>query len=297
MNFIKSIIQKINIQHNIPIVLASDENYAKYMYITIVSILKNKNKKTFCDFYLLISKQFKEDITTKFKNLEKLYTNCKINFIEMGELFTSNTMKIAHITTPTYYRLKMADILPKNYKKAIYLDADVIVLKDLAKYFNTNLNGYYIAGVKAVGYIINTSNRSYYKNIGISDMSNYINAGVTLWNLDKIRKDNITPKLLELAKNNYNSQDQDVINLGFYKHIKTLPLKYNVMTTYKTRYIDGDTKVKNNFYNIYSKKNVIEAINAPVIIHYADKTKPWNGNVWLDEYWHYYATNWEKENN
>jgi lipopolysaccharide biosynthesis glycosyltransferase len=32
-----------------------------------------------------------------------------------------------------------------------------------------------------------------------------------------------------------------------------------------------------------------EALKSPVIIHYADKAKPWNSEVWLGEYWLKYA--------
>ena len=34
---------------------------------------------------------------------------------------------------------------------------------------------------------------------------------------------------------------------------------------------------------------IISALENPVMIHYADKNKPWNAEVWLDKYWHKYA--------
>jgi len=39
----------------IPIILSSDNNYAKYLDVTLVSILVNAKKDTFYDVYLLIA--------------------------------------------------------------------------------------------------------------------------------------------------------------------------------------------------------------------------------------------------
>jgi lipopolysaccharide biosynthesis glycosyltransferase len=273
----------------IPIVLASDENYMKYMYVTMISILENKKNRTFCDFYLLVPEKFDEEFTSKFEGLEETYQNCKVNFVEMGDIFQDRVMMINHISLPTYYRLKIAQILPETYDKAIYLDSDVIVLKDLTEFFNTDLTDYYVGGVKAAGYILNLGNRSYFESIGIQDLSNYINAGVTLWNLEKIRQDDMTSVLLKLSENDYTSQDQDIINLAFCGKIKILPLKYNVMTPYKTRYFDADDKT--DFFNVYGKRDAMEAAENPVIIHYADENKPWDDEkIWLSKYWDKYAS-------
>lgn len=271
----------------IPIVLTSDENYAPYMYVTILSILKNKKNSTVYDIYILIDKIFSKRTMHKFNQLEQKYKT-KFNYVEMGDKYSSIEMKINHITTPTYYRLSIPELL-KKYNKAIYLDTDVIVLKDLSEYFNINVSEYYIAGVRAAAYQLNDSNKEYYNNIGLKDMSNYINAGVTLWNLDKIRN---TPykqqELHELTKKRLKSQDQDVINIAFKDQIKILSPKYNLMTKYPDLAEKSD-KIYKKYSEIWDKKQIDEAVDAPVIIHYANPEKPWNRKVWLDSYWWEYA--------
>ena len=272
----------------IPIVFASDQNYLKYTYIAMLSALENKNTNTFYDFYILIPKVFDKETMLLFESLSDKYKNCKINFIEMGAEFLGKKMQISHITSPTYYRLKLAEILPQ-YERAIYMDSDVIVLKDLSEYFNLDLGKNYIAGVKAAGYILNPDgNKKLCEKLGIKDIYQYINAGVTLWNLEQIRQDNIQEKLIKLSENDYSSMDQDIINIAFYDNILHIPYKYNVMTKYKTSYLDNPDKLP-EFFNLYGKENMEEALKSPVIIHYADKAKPWNSEVWLGEYWLKYA--------
>ena len=267
--------------NRIPIVLAADENYAPQMYITILSALKSKNTESFYDIFCLLPDRFSGETEEVFFELQNKFENTKIRFIPMNNDFKAQEMQISHISTPTYYRLRMPEIL-KEYKKAIYLDVDIIVLKDLSEFFNIDIDDYYIAGVKAAGYILDEKQQQYSSSIGIEDISGYVNAGVTLWNLEKIRKDNLCDKLIELAAKNFRSMDQDVINLAFYRKIKILPFRYNLMTKYYDRILNQRELLD----KIYGKKEIDEAIDSPVIIHYADYVKPWSTEeVWLKDKW------------
>lgn len=271
----------------VPVVFATDDNGAKYLSTALVSLLENKNFKTYYKIYVLCDSKFSKNNKHKLETLVNKYYNSDIQFIMMNEEFDSLEMRISHITSPTYYRLKIAELLPSNFDKAIYLDIDTIILQDLENLYNTDMTNSYIAGVVAFGYLRNP-NVHYYNSLGLTDLSNYINAGVTLWNLDKIRKDNLTPKLLELTKNNFQSQAQDIINLAFYNNILILPLKYNLMTKYSQYFIKDNNLDIEYFNEIYGTKEIEEAITSPHIIHYADKIKPWDnieaylGYIWWD---------------
>ena len=53
----------------IPIIYAGDDNIIKYLYVSVFSLLENKNENTFYDIFFLISK----DVKNENKNLiEKL---------------------------------------------------------------------------------------------------------------------------------------------------------------------------------------------------------------------------------
>ena len=260
----------------IPVILASDDNYAPYMHVTMVSMLDSADKHTYYDFYIMVPSAFSEENKNLILSLQNKYV-CDINFIDMKNQFSDLTMQISHITSPTYYRLLAADLLPQEYKKCIYLDVDICVCKDLAEFFNIDLQDNYVAGVVAAGYYFNEESNC--KRLGLKSMKTYLNAGVLIMNLDEIRKNNLTPYLLRLSKKNYSSQDQDVINIACYGKIKTLPPVYNVMTM---RIKENDERLK----ELFSENELLEARTNPAIIHYADKIKPWNKReIFMGNYW------------
>lgn len=267
-------------QIKIPIILSSDNNYAPYMYVTMVSMLENADKSTFYDYYLLVPSAFSAKNTKLINQLKEKY-NCDIHFIDMKNAFSDLKMQISHITSPTYYRLLAADILPQKYEKCIYLDVDVCVCKDLSELYNMDLKDNYVAGVVAAGYYFNE--KAHCKRLNLVTMKQYVNAGVLLMNLKQIRQNNMTQKFVELSKENYSSQDQDVINVSCHNKIKLLPPKYNVMTQ---RIYENDRRLR----ELFDEKEIKEARENPVIIHYADKIKPWNSlSVYMGAYWWKYA--------
>ena len=89
----------------------------------------------------------------------------------------------------------------------------------------------------------------------------------------------MTKKFKDLSKRNYQSQDQDVLNVACYGKIITLPPKFNAMVV---RLRENNPLLK----NLYSEIEINEANKYPHIIHYADERKPWNSiGVYMENYW------------
>lgn len=264
---------KVKHSNSIPVVFASDENYLMPTYVAIYSLFINSNEDTKYDVHILVPESVeghhKEDINSLIEHFPKQ----TINFVDMGSAFSDVKMSIKHITRPTYYRLHIPDIL-HDYGKCIYLDSDLIVNSDLRDLFETDLEGYYVAGVKAAGYHLEKNGNERLKSIlKIPSIGTYVNAGVSLLNLDEMRKDNLSKKMLDLVDEGYPSQDQDIINKACFGKIKVLPVKYNVMTKYSI--FGGKGRSDAREFEVYPMEEVKEAKKSPIIIHYADKIKPW----------------------
>ena len=246
----------------IPIVYATDNNYAKYLSVSLESVLQNSTDSEKILFFVLIDSQFDEENKTKLQEQVMRY-GAYIEFVEMDNAYQTQQMKIAHITHHTYYRLQIPDLF-SCFNKLIYLDCDTVVNCNIRELFNQDIGNNHFVGVKAPAF----TNAKHQKRLGI-DTSNYINAGVLLINNEQLIRDRMISKFNDLLSKQYSCQDQDVINVASVGKIKTINFGFNFMTKYLTNYekliADGT----------FERKDFLANLMNPKIIHYADKIKPW----------------------
>ena len=256
---------------NINIAFSINDSYVKPLNTVVYSILENNPRDNF-DIYILCN-----SLTNKNKRsihkITELKNNVKIKIIEISkhkELFNDIRLTIDYISIETYYRYILADVLP-NIDKILYLDADILVGKNISSLFNIDIDDYYIAAVKDdyITHLEVKNNRNkktkYLKTIEFSDNDLYINAGVLLMNLNRMRSDN---KIKELFDNTAKwgekiaFQDQDIINITFKGDIKEIGNEFN--------------------YTDIAKRDEGKQPEEIVIIHYNGKHKPWNGGPATD---------------
>lgn len=230
--------KKANVKNGkeINICYSSDENYAKYLYVSMKSVLANKAEDDEICFYILDGGL---TVSDKEKILElKNKIDCFILFISVDkDKFSICPMgeKKTHLSIVTYYRLLIANMLP-NIDKIIYLDCDVEVKTSLKELYNTDIKDCYFAGADDV------SNTSHCERLNLSV---YCNAGVLLLNLDMWRKTNFTEKVFDCIKE-YRDEimlhDQDVLNMYCKNFIKTIDKKWNAQGCLKDDDFDEVTK-------------------------------------------------------
>ena len=263
-------------QTAIPIVLSANNDSAPFMYTTMISILESGFQNTYYIFYLLVSFDFSKYYENIILEINNKY-RCNIYFIHIKKEYEKKSMKKHHLYLTNIYQLLIANLLPKEIDKCIYLDLDICVNKDLSNLFNINLQNNYIAAVLSPIYYI--EDEIHFKRFNISSIKQYVNTGVLLMNLKLIRFDNLTEKLIELSNNNYDYKVQDILNIACYGKILTLPPKYNTMVR--------SLKEKKSFLKvIFKEEDIIEANKSPYIIHYIGKKKPWNSiGFYMEKYW------------
>ena len=126
-----------------------------------------------------------------------------------------------HVTLPTYYRLKLPSLLP-NISRIIYFDCDFIICSSLNDLFYKDIGNNIIAGVQ------DTDKRKVRKN------PTYINAGMILFDLDKMRKNNTEAEFLDYTKENINKiklGDQEIINEVLKGRIQIVKDEWNVQSS------------------------------------------------------------------
>ena len=212
---------KLNNNNNKVHIMVSLNN--KYIYPLIVSINSalincNKNKTTLI-YHILCSKELRKKYINKLKSLLQIFpTNLEMIFYNMGDTFIK--FKNQKFSQVTYYRLLSPIFIP--LKRIIYLDSDTLIFHDLYEMFQLPFKDNYVLGFLdifsgAVDYLGLKSEK-------------YINAGIILMNLEKIRKDRKHYELLYMALNHKNLKhhDQTIINYVLYPNIGVLPCKYGI---------------------------------------------------------------------
>lgn len=258
-----------NTTEKINIALASDNNYAQHVAVVMESILENTREQSRVCFYLLSDGIDADKITRLHQTIAstgaKLFVYDLSMYKGFEQLYTSG-----HISKAAYFRLDMANILPADVKKVIYLDVDLLVLKDIAVLWNCDMQGKAIAAVPDYG--IMASKRlmqQKHEVIGLPLNNKYFNSGVVIMDLQKWRDNDYSRKVIHLAATgNFPHHDQDALNKLFMNNWIDLPLFWNVIPPI------FDLLPKVLFKSEFRKK-AIEARNNIAILHYAGRYKPW----------------------
>lgn len=156
----------------------------------------------------------------------------------------------------TYSRLFGAFLLPQEVEKLLYLDADMICTGNLKELYDIPLDGKMCAGARDWGIKEKDLER-----LNLPKDYPYINAGVLLIDIKKMRENYTNEEIVKLIRENHKILtylDQDFINKFFAKDIKVIDSKYNLLA-------------KDVEYNELKEK--------PLIIHYAGSVKPWEDDV------------------
>ncbi len=167
----------------INIITACDEAFAQHNCVLLASILAHHPHHKF-EFYTIVPKSFSVSAEAKTRASLRLRESalhfCRVNDDGLQELRV-----YAHVTLPSYYRLIIDQILPRDVSLAIYLDSDIVVNGDLSELFSYDLNGYTIAAVPDAW--VDRADRIKEK-IELPKGARYFNSGVLLINLETWRQ-------------------------------------------------------------------------------------------------------------
>lgn len=210
----------------INILCATDEHYVPYCGIMLTSLFEN-NKACHFNVYIFASNDVSEANEKKYNKLGDKYGHvvCVMR-IEDSKVKEFYLNKYTHITLTTYFRLFVADLLPLDVHKVLYLDCDCIVVGGVVPLWETNVEGKALAGVT------NRSNSfgSHCERLGYPVSYDYFNAGVLVINLQYWRENQVRERLVDYAVKNGSNlvlMDQDVLNGVLYDKKVLVSERYN----------------------------------------------------------------------
>lgn len=156
----------------------------------------------------------------KSKNVDNKVTKIDVTDLYEKE-FGHGKNENAYCTPYTLLRL-MADLIPEIPDKILYLDIDMMAAKDISELYNIDISEYEYAAVR----------EKYGSKIIRPD---YINAGMLLLNMNKIKETGLLKKARELIKKRkLLFADQDAIFWSTSKKL-LLPRKYNEQSKFNRK--------------------------------------------------------------
>jgi lipopolysaccharide biosynthesis glycosyltransferase len=158
-----------------------------------------------------------------------------------------------HVSTATFYRLFIANILPHDVDLAVYLDADMLALRSADFLFSRPVSNL----VAAVDHCTPINGLRLWGDCG----GEYFQAGVLVIPLKKWRDHHLAERFLRVINDERDRiqwWDQDVLNLALSGEFTRLPIWFNVC----------DSVVETLPHE--------ELDQNAIIIHFSGNSKPWS---------------------
>ena len=266
--------------------MTSDRNYIFPTAVTIVSVMEHSNKDYIYDVNILCSPKNNGMDEGLFDQLKKRYPNFTYHYLPIDSESFATVNPATYLPIATFYRLQIIELL-QQYERCIFLDGDLIVQCDVAEILNCNMGDNLLAAVRDIGMAVGKAPyfTNHPKKIGLPNLDTYVNAGVMVYNLSQLRKENIMPRLFEAVDRHFPLDDQDILNVVCYGRIFLLPFKYNTFN----RVVNSELFFSSKLFSEEEKNDF--SMGKGKIIHYASfRDKPWNNpNVFLGDIWTKYA--------
>jgi lipopolysaccharide biosynthesis glycosyltransferase len=262
-------------QNEIPVFFAIDNNFAPYLDCAIRSMEENASK----DFHYVIYVMYDDLSEERKKMLESgVRDPFRIEFVPMEDkinasrYFRQNRLRCDYFTMTIFFRLFIAEMF-EEYDKGIYIDSDIVVPGDISELYRTDLEGHIIGAcvdhsIEKIGPLVDYIQGA----VGVP-AGEYINSGVLLMDLKKMRETGFLEHFLYLL-NRYHfdnvAPDQDYINAMCNGDILYLGEEWDAMPPE-----GGSTR---------------PTLEHPKLIHYNLFQKPWcYDDIPYEEYFWKYA--------
>jgi len=241
------------------VVLCANFSDCNQVLTTIKSIVCHNR---FIKFYVINSDFPTEWFVSMRKKLAKLA--CQIINARVSSSLVSNCKTDSSYTV--FLRYFVADFVEED--KALYLDCDIVVTRDLSSLFETELGDAPIAAVKDLGGEVYFGEQIF-------------NSGVLLINVNYWRENDIAGQLIEMTDSLHDKvtqDDQSILNMLFENRWMELPFAYNCITLHTTF---SDYEPEKGLY--------------PPVIHYLTERKPWKEytqSIYREVWWFYQGLDW-----
>lgn len=252
----------------IPVVFATNDNYAPYTGVAIASILHNASPENYYRIYILHTGLAGGAI----QRLEGMgQDNAAVRCLNVQPLLDGYGVALherAHFTKETYYRFLIPEIFC-DFSDVIYLDGDLVAEADVADMIPADPGEAWISAV--INVLTGQSTQRVWTDFGV-EPGKYFNAGVLVMHIPQWREHGLADRCFALLDKTPWEKlmllDQDILNAVCRGHVCFLDPAWNYC-----------------WHLDHTASEEIESLFAPIkaavdgkfkILHFASDHKPWN---------------------
>lgn len=246
------------------IAVAFNSKFLRYAYVMLYSLFQHQGNDISIHCYLMHNELSDEDckfITELITNFGGEATWYRID----ASTLPSGCQTSSNFSIEIYYRLLLAELLPEDVDRILYLDADTIIQHSLNELYFTDFDGKLLCA--CTDWLQPNDTSSAWGKAFADLMAQgavYFNSGVLLLNIAELRKRYQCSDYMALYQT-YDYQltyfDQDLLNLMHWNEVKILDrYRYNLVAVWA-----------------YMLKLPTEQVHEAIILHFATPSKPWLG--------------------
>lgn len=249
-----------------------DDKFVPYLCVAIKSIVATASTEN--NYDILILTEGLSPANLKWIDGIKHAKNVSLRVVNVRDYLQdkdiSSFFMRSMVSRIAYVRLYLGELLEK-YAKVLYLDCDLIAQSDVAELFNMNLDGNVCAAVPDLAISTETiKNVAAYRDIdvylrdvlGVTDISQYFNSGVMVFDLEKIRTDNLQQTFIAAAaKNTKFFMDQNVLNSALYGKVLLLGFEWNKRVSLAMA--NRDTTTESKILHFAAEPKPLQKIHMP----------------------------------
>lgn len=272
----KSLLKRVEV---VPVFYTISNDFAPYVAVSIASLIKNSNPNR---YYRVIILHDGMNFHNYLKLRNLVTKNVEIQFHRISHNLYLRAI-IKHCSRKTgsgdffssaiyFYRTFIARLYPQ-YARAIYIDSDTVVTGDVAELFDLNIGDNAVAALVDPKVVNIPVFSSYVEHALGVPPSEYVNSGVLLLNLKKLRKIKFLSRMVRIM-DKYDASlvapDQDYLNVICRGQIYHLDEKWNA-SPIKTGAPKGAKIVH---YNLFKKPWQCDGLDGEALFWKAAK---WSG--------------------
>lgn len=267
------------------IVTAADDRFALPLGVMVHSLLANAHPDAEIFLYVLsdgISPRHRHRIesvvtqTKKTRTVKVHWLDAQVDLPPLEQDGRALLRTTDFISEAAYLRLLIPDVLPEEQDRALYLDADLLIERDLAPLWNEPFNEAHVLAVR--DYKIQTVSHQkglvHYDDFGLSPDAPYFNSGVLVINLNAWRIGRVRERAMQYVadyRNVMNACDQEALNAVLAGRWKELDPRWNRQSAVRDLDEWPDSSLKRRLLNVRQ-----EVERNPYIDHFTGGDKPWD---------------------